>query len=384
MFRPDTNPIQRIFFQEFNSDLATLVNRFNESNYNCVKEISLTDEICAASDKIFEACKELDSTNPQLAVETANHFFNQFTQLWQHYLYYGRVGLSVQLWLRAITLAWTWEKNNRYQIHKGTPYFFLAETELYTQDFDAAFVMLHSAYEQDKIYAGKIGADPKKLPAYLTLSLDPTIMENHAYPLLRIALAELEKYLQIYNQQYPKNKKMSFSDFQNKFLKKTTLEDVGFFFAYLLNKLVAIKGRMADVHLQQNEFSKIYLQNLIFDFCLVVDKVAHEKTNENYISGSVEKLMARYNVQNITGNPTIYADIGFCDDSTFPSAIQKCLSKTYAYNNQNIPQEVLDSVLVWGLRNKGGHQIKAEKILVEKQEEIIQHVFNALFLWIDY
>jgi hypothetical protein len=81
---------------------------------------------------------------------------------------------GIQLWREILAITNGWEiKNQNVKIHKGTPYFFLAESYLLTGERELGFLYLYNAIEEDRALARFAPSlnYPNKSPSYCTMSL---------------------------------------------------------------------------------------------------------------------------------------------------------------------------------------------------------------------
>jgi hypothetical protein len=84
--------------------------------------------------KVFDKIREINSNHEdeELAATIASRLFEGFSKYWEFLLYQHQETLAIQFWTGVLSIVKEWEDNNKpIRIHKGTPYFFLAETLLY-------------------------------------------------------------------------------------------------------------------------------------------------------------------------------------------------------------------------------------------------------------
>ena len=97
-----------------------------------------------------------------------------FASYWLGLLTNGLDTIAAVVWQNVLSIATDWEKSNMpTTIHKGTAYFFLAETYLLIGDRDLAFMYLYSALNDD-IYLSSMASSlnyPQKAPSYLTATM---------------------------------------------------------------------------------------------------------------------------------------------------------------------------------------------------------------------
>lgn len=358
--------------------LYTAFDLFNEQNYNAVKMVIIPppfEQICF---KIFDAIKELINNREfMIAAYLASHLFEQFTVLWKYYLSHERYMTGTKLWQHVCNMTWRWERTNNTSVHKGTPYFFLGGNQLMQGNLDNAFLFIHNAMEEDIRYSNQVGNSSfyKTMPAYLFSSLidDP---KNYLYPYVQNAKKKIDVLINSHNVLLSKN--ISYIDFETKFSKNQDLEEPKFFFVY--NLFTILNQDVIDTaELRKNEFSKLRNVDVIFNLCLILDEVMKKKTNEVFISGSVKKICGNHLNEQNAGD--IFDSLNFKHD--FENAVKTCLSMNYSYNTRNVSKEVLILILVWGLRNFGGHRIEAKQLFVDEYQNLLEKLMSALFITLE-
>jgi hypothetical protein len=96
--------------------------------------------------------------------------------------------IGIQFWREVLAITREWEDKQSTKIHKGTPYFFLAENYLLTGDRDLAFMYLYNAISDDRMlaqFAPSLGY-PDNSPAYFVrqfgLGLRIQLKPRHTSP----------------------------------------------------------------------------------------------------------------------------------------------------------------------------------------------------------
>jgi hypothetical protein len=163
---------------------------------NAPRKIELDRQIDSLCEEVFNAVgivKEQDK-GPYGAALLASHLFACFTPYWTEILLkQGHDTIGTLFWQEILSITNKWEKTS--EVHKGTPYFFLAENYLLLGDRDLAFTYLYNAL-QDDITLGRLDSSinyPKMAPSYLTGTMNPN-QNNQMYYLvaeLIIALQDL-------------------------------------------------------------------------------------------------------------------------------------------------------------------------------------------------
>lgn len=355
--------------------LTVAFDLLNEQNYNSVNVVIIPppfEQICF---KIFDTIKELISNNEfTIAAYLASHLFEQFTILWKYYLQHERHIMGTKLWQHVCRITWNWENTNNVLVHKGTPYFFLGGNQLMQGNLDNAFLFIHNAMEEDIRYSIQIGNSSfyKTMPAYLFSSLIDD-SKNYLYPYVQNAKNKMDIFIKNHNTLLTKS--FSYVDFETKFSKNQDLEEPKFFFVY--NLFTILNHDVIDTaELRKNEFSKLRNVDVIFNLCLIIDEVMKKKTNKVFISDSVKQISANNLNEQNAGD--IYDSLNFKND--FENAVKTCLNMNYSHNSRNVSKEVLILILVWGLRNFGGHRIEAKQLFVDEYQNLLEKLMSALFI----
>jgi len=361
-------------------DLVNIFGLLNEPNYHAVDVLYIPTEFDAICFRIFDTIEEMNSqTEFILSVYLANFLFQQFTILWTYYLTHNRHLMGTKLWQHACRITWQWEGSHNMKVHKGTPYFFLGGNQLMQGNLDNAFLFIHNAMEEDIRYSDQIIDQLlyKTMPAYLFSSLIADDPRNYLFPYVHGAKRKIDSFILDHNVLLSKN--FPYSNFDIKFLKNQDLEEIKFFFVYNLFTMIN-HDNMDTKELQKNEFSKLRNLDLIFNLCLIIDETMKKKTNQEYISESIKQLCS--SKLNETDAHGIFAKLDFRND--FENAVKTCLSLNYSYNSRSINKEVLLLILVWGLRNFGGHKIEARELFVDNYQNLVKQLLSVLFLTIEY
>jgi hypothetical protein len=333
-------------------------------------------DVCGALSLLLEE-------DPDLGYRACDLFFESFTSSWMNLLAQGKVRDAAGHWIRILTCVMTWEKASKVTIHKGTPYYFLGASYLYASDYDLGLRYLFDAIEQDQQASKRTGATGsfKKAPAYMVASLAEN-PNNFLYAgLVAPARSRLEKYLAEYRKRTSSS--MGLTDFEGKFLSNTNLEFQEFLFVYLLFELMKQENSWNPT--VSNDFAKMRNRTVLFDLCLVIDEVLRNKyPPADYIREGV------YNVSKNKGwvvvdkdayqvnsnlNPKVSGDTAPKPDIVVPALLDLSLT----YKGKPVKEEMSWLLLAWHLRNYAAHDLTPQAVLVQRYDEIIQALMNALF-----
>jgi hypothetical protein len=371
---------------EENTEILT-VNHFSRFPY----KIEFGNEIKKICTEIFESIKQLrKNTNEELAGKAASHIFEAFANYWEREILKKKKQLvGIEFWREILAITKEWEYESGITLHKGTPYFFLAETHLLTGDRDTAFMYLYNAINEDNIWAEFVPSlnYPDESPAYLTATM--RVGSNQMGYLVNPWRDKLDEYIRKFNVSF--NRFFRLEDFDSKFLSNKQLANVVYFFVFNFIYLYEIISN-AEQKLLENHFSRLKVLDLIFNLCLVIDETLKntESTIENatlppshtipdgikWLCG-YEEWMNKIDLQNFwKGNLNV-------KNAEPDNLIPKLLSRNEKYNGNPVRKEVFTLLIAYNLRNYGGHNINQQHVLTSKFDEIIEQLLMSLFLCID-
>jgi hypothetical protein len=333
--------------------------------------------IVALCNDVFDFADSITTTltNPSLAAGVVDHLFSGFTLGSIPLMQVGANNAASTIWIQVCREVWKWESAHPRKIHKGTPYYFLGGVYLLSGNLDAGFLLVHNAIKEDVSLATVTGNTVayKKAPAYMFASLidDP---HNFLFDLVTEMKQEVEKYILLYS---PAIATFDFPTFSSKFLQNSRLEEEKFMFIYNLETLIQ-QGKLSAPELVDNEFSRLRNLDVIFNLCLIVDKVLQEHFGNDLISQNVIDLCREANWINQNDLETVRTQIGFNDPPDM--IVPKLLSLNLQFNGSPLRLQVSCMLLTWRLRNYGGHNLKGQNIFVSHYWDIIRTLVFALFI----
>jgi len=181
------------------------------------------------------------------------------------------------LWQDVLDPAYTWEiRNPGKRIHKGFPYYYFGITSILKGDLDKGFLLIHQAFEEDKITCG---STIPQTPAYFFVTLDYTKQDQLFLPKVLVIAKFIEEKLGAYRLSGKGN--LSMSDFNSKFQMEASLQESVFYFVYTMFRIRKLIEE-TDQKLTQNVFSSVLQANIIFDLCLIVDATIKNKATITY------------------------------------------------------------------------------------------------------
>lgn len=318
-------------------------------------------------------------------------YFNNFHDIWRFLLDMGQFKIAERLWHDVLEFVLEWE-NSKPKIHKGTPYYWFAGTEILNGELEKGFIHMHQALEED--IKRHNTANPQT-PAFFFVTLDYEQTKQYFQQIVRNASDFLDLkidgyFIYMWNRR-PSN--LNLTSFKSKFLEQTgTLLESIFYFVYSLFKMKQLLNIKQE--LRQNPFSSLVEMDLIFGLCLVVEEIIKQKDTTSYLSNnpvyfsnriaflSEKTDLSIHDINNRAPNRgwkpkrPITQD---CSGSRLAGTLSALLGSTYPHTS-GIED---DLVLSYALRNFAAHSIASLQLVYEEFETIVQRVLNALFFSIE-
>lgn len=303
-------------------------------------------------------------------------FFNQFTPIWINLIQTNRFKEAENIWHYAISIALRWEKHNP-QIHKGTPYYFLGVTQILATNLEDGFLSMHRALEEDiRTHSSN---DPST-PAYFFTTLDYTKVTQF----FRTKVLDITRFLDIKIEDYNKTRggNLELIQVKSRFLENHSYREEVFIFVYFIFRLKKILIEISE-EMRKNEFSSLMLSKMLFDLCLIIEKVIEYKHPEKgnrplYFSDEITFLRDN-GIITITQNQVQNINRDF--KNNFEQTLQRIINNTYGRRIQKIEEDIM---IAYRIRNFAAHNMEKFPIFYESISEISQRLLNALFFVIEH
>lgn len=336
------------------------------------------EDIC---NEVFDAIKEIKNRDKDdyIAAYLATRLFENFTSYWKELMNEGMFTTAITFWQEIISIARVWEsKNFPIKIHKGTPFFFLASNCLQVGDRDNGFTYLYNAIEDDKKLPN-LGY-PDIAPAYMTATLIDN-KKNFMYERVRTLRLRISKSLIEFKREF--SPELTLKDFQDKFLRNKELQDTVYFFVYNL-QYIYDQEKTNPQDILQNEFSRLRILSLFFNFGLIIDKILTLGAKNSGITTKTMYPAVQWwaenaiNVTNTQLRTIVNTDLNL--NSAIPDIIIPQLLQNIQNNQGGADKKLWVMLIAYKLRNHGGHNIDQQTVLTTNYSEILKQLFNALFL----
>lgn len=303
-------------------------------------------------------------------------FFQNFTIIWGRYRNDGLWDQAEKVWELALESAIEWEEKNKgKRIHKGGPYYFWGMTAIQRGDIDRGYSLMHQALEEDILTHQKPNPDTPSL-AFASLNYQKVDQAFRQWVLLEA------QYLSAQITSYCTNHGRTFTldDFQRKYLQVPPSSDVIYSLAYTIARLIRISN--LPNYLLASSFAGQLLQNLLFDLVQVVDVTIAEKNKPKWQMIDHINFLSRKASQTITITKLKEANSQLQTD--FEKTIGEIIAGTFRFRDGTIINPLqADLLVVYGLRNRGAHDLSSSSIIWKEFNRIQAAVFSALFLGVE-
>jgi hypothetical protein len=346
---------------------------------------------------IFLAVEQirLKQKDEELALSFTNYLFERLADYWSlDLLKDGKDITGISYWHEILEITKKWEDSNELgiKIHKGTPYYFLAENYLLVGNRDLAFVYLFNAIGEDR-NVGKLIPSlsyPKGSPASITATMNKNPL-NHMRFIVEKLRNMLDGYLTSFHTNLLSHSSFSLHDFDTKFLENDSLLDIVAFFVSNFMCLYDFKETI-NTKEWQNDFSRLRSLDLFFNVGLIIDEVlkeAYRKHNggllpNHFISNSIlwlcdsSQWMSQSNLKDFWGPK----DLNLNDEDP-DKIVPDLISRSRTYRGNAVREEVFVLLIAYKFRNYAGHNIKQQSVVTSHYEDIISNLIFALFLAIE-
>lgn len=280
------------------------------------------------------------------------------------------------IWELALEPAIEWEEKNKgKRIHKGGPYYFWGMTAIQRGDIDRGYALMHQALEEDVLTHNKKNPDTPSL-AFASLNYLKVDQAFRQWVLLEA------QYLGGQINSFCSNHGRTFTldDFQRKYLQVPPNSDVIYLLAYTIARLIRLTSLPS--YLLSSPFAGQLLQNLLFDLVQVVDVTIAEKNRPKWKMIDHINFLSRKASQVISITKLKEANSQLQSD--FEKTIGEIINGLFQFKDgTNLTPLQADLLIVYGLRNRGAHNLSSSSIIWQKFDTIQAAVFSTLFLAVE-
>ncbi len=306
-----------------------------------------------------------------------NRFFEAFTPIWLTLINRRHYFKAMKLWQFALGLAFDWQAQNRpNKIHKGTPYYFAGVTGILNNELENGFLSFHQAMKEDQRLSDR---RTPQAPALWFVTLDSS-RQNQFF---RAKVEQIATYLSERLDEYSTSRSgsLGLDDFRRRFLRLRRLKEEVFYFVYLMFKLRKLEIETPKI-LKKNILGSLLHARLLFDFCLISDKVIEYK---NPVGGS-QRLSFGNEISFLTRrgllsfNRSIFNALSGDFNLDFGSTMYNILLGRHHLHLSGIEK---DFAVAYGVRNFGAHKMHNQPVLYNRMPELTQSILNTIFFTVE-
>lgn len=308
-----------------------------------------------------------------------NRFFESFTRIWLFLISRRHYFKAVKLWQFALSLAFDWQSRNKpNKIHKGTPYYFAGVTGILNNELENGFLSFHQAMKEDQRLSDR---RTPQAPALWFATLDSTRQDQFFRPKIEQIATYLSERIDKYSSY--RGGSLGLNDFRRRFLRRRVLKEEVFYFVYLMFKLRKLEVETHKI-LKKNIFSSLLHARILFDFCLVSDKIIEHRNPDRLRPNA--RLAFRNEIEFLTRrrllsfNSSIFHALNRDFNRDFGSTVYSIL---FGRSYRNLSGIEKDFALAYGIRNFGAHKMHNQPVLYNRMIEVTQSILNTIFFAVE-
>lgn len=299
-------------------------------------------------------------------------------------------GIVSELIMREV---WQWEDANE-QIHKGTPYYFMAKDYLEQGDIPSAYIYFFNALEEDRRNFSAISQDVTTGGAYLTTSLvDNPIIRPHLYESVVVPLRNyLQRFINEYNRKTRKTRnRMTLQTLDQKLLQSASFKEVNLLFVATIHEIFHL-APLNSPRMIKNDYSKLKVMGTLFNLSLIADQLLEHRLltpttprRERKMGNAVYRLALhlKWTSKTLDRRPEDFLRrISPNMNSGLPDTIVPLLLngrvRIDGHPVDSRTPKKLAILLAYHLRNFGAHHIQVQNVLVNKYPEILGRMMDAI------
>jgi hypothetical protein len=293
------------------------------------------------------------------------------------------------IWRAILDYVWKWEDSHE-KVHKGTPYYFMAESFLESGDVPSAYICFFNAIEEDKRNLPHIPMNPKDRPAYCTTSLSCNPNNALFLSVVMPLRSRLQTFIDGYNTRLSRN--LTLLTVDSRFLQADDLEDIKRFFVATFHEVYHL-APMNATRMINNDYSKLKIIDTLFNLGLVVDQLLEHRflggasRKDKTMANAIYQLALSQSWTNSTKSPTVpqfleqvRPDLNRDDPA---QVIPPLLDGSATFDGNKINEGMQATFLAYHLRNFAGHHVEGRDILVQRYSEILDAVMGAILVAVE-
>ncbi len=291
------------------------------------------------------------------------------------------------IWRAILDRVWAWEDLHE-EVHKGTAYYFMAESFLACGDVPSAYICFFNAIEDDKLNLPLIPKNYKDAPAYLTTSLscnpNNALFSSVVMPLRSL----MQGFIDGYNLRMAKSIRLLTLD--SKFLQNDDVEEVKRFFVATFHEISHLSPINAT-RMINNDYSRLKVIDTLFNLGLIIDQLLERRflataTGRKVMGKAVYQLALNqgWTSAAASADPSAFVRQVSPDLTDNPDVVvPPLLDGTASFNGSTISPMMRSILLAYHLRNFAGHHVEGQDILIRRYSEVLDSIMDAFFFSIE-
>ena len=327
----------------------------------------------------FEIAAIAYFTRYPITTPIQNQFINNLTPIWNALLDIDRLGPAQQFWEQVLSLIKRLEKHYRIRrrIHKGSIYYYWGGTAIKNEEIEKGYELMHLALIEDrKTYK----AGYKGTPAYKFVYLDYIDTNQHFIHLLTSLVQVLNSYLP--NYQSLSASKLNSTDFRSKLLATHPKPEVILLLAYTLSRIEQ-RFRYPPTE-PKNAYAGVLDLNMLFDLVLVIDTSIQAKSKVGWEFFNLARHLSKSAGLDLSQSKLEYINCQQKKKGNFAKVVISLLNHSLPMpDGKPLSQLATDIAIAFCIRNHAAHNIASQKLVPAFTKELLQALFDVLFLTTD-
>jgi hypothetical protein len=329
----------------------------------CEKHLNTLEEVC------FKYLTNHHDT------ETTRKYFKNLRFIWSHYIRNEMFSEAECYMDRILFSIIEFERQKNISVHKGPIYYFLGGTHLMLGKTDSGFLLMHKSYDED-IRTGQ----PQPTPSLKFVSLNFQDPGQYFGFAVRAYADYLSRFFNSYRM--AKVSYYNIEKFCSTFLLANPDSDIVFSFTHVIAKLFHF-SRLPIQTIMSN-FAGQYKLNLLFDLALIIEntlRLQHpDYQTRNLLFPELAENLAQSQNWNLTKGH-LQGHLNQESTKDYTHCLESLLERQFKfkYKTSNVFLEN-DLGITYLIRNRGAHDLSSIKVITLRFDEILQSLFNILFL----
>jgi len=335
------------------------------------------DKLVAEYFPAFEKAATAYFAKRPISNPVQEQFLNNLTPIWLTLRSIDRLGPAQRFWENVLSLIQNLESHFNIRIHKGSIFYYWGGTAILNGELEKGYSLMHSALIEDAV-TNKM--PQPNTPAYRFVFLDYNDPRQHFFDILSAQGQILETFLSHY--ETLSSTSLDRTNFRNKFLASHPRPEAILLLAYTVARIE--KQFQNPAPAPDNAFAGILDFNLLFDLVLVVDSSIQAKSNVGW-----EFFNLARHLSDTAGLDLVQARLEYINSEQkrlgkFANVVIALLDRSFQMpGGEHLSPLASDIAIAYCIRNHAAHNIVVQSLVPEHTRQLMQSLFNTLFLTVD-